>query len=56
MRRREESDVAGIVACAGALDLLSSLEPEHWAVVTFGDMPVALTGSLLRAGTLVWSC
>ncbi len=41
VRGRERDDLAGVTAIPGAAELLASLPPERWAVVTSGDNEVA---------------
>jgi mannitol-1-/sugar-/sorbitol-6-phosphatase len=40
---REIRDVAGVVALPGARELLASLPPDRWAIVTSGTRPLAET-------------
>ncbi len=41
VEQREIADTAGIVACAGAHELLRGLPPERWALVTSSTRPLA---------------
>ncbi len=41
VERREMEDLEGVVACAGARELLASLPPERWALVTSSTRPLA---------------
>lgn len=48
IERMEIADVEGIVACPGAAELLRSLPPERWVLVTSSTRPLAMVR--LRAG------
>lgn len=48
VERREMDDVAGIVACPGAAELLDSLPPDRWVLVTSSTRSLAEVR--LRAG------
>lgn len=50
VERREIEDIEGVVACAGAAELLASLPIERWAIVTSSTR--ALAEVRLRAGGL----
>lgn len=50
VERREMDDIEGVVPCAGARELLASLPPERWALVTSSTRPLAQVR--LRAGGL----
>lgn len=50
VERREMDDIEGVVACEGAQELLVSLPPERWALVTSSTRPLAKVR--LRAGGL----
>lgn len=52
VERREMEDLEGVVACAGARELLAALPPERWALVTSSTGPLAKVR--LRAGGLPW--
>jgi mannitol-1-/sugar-/sorbitol-6-phosphatase len=45
----EASDTEGVVAIAGAVDLLNSLPPDRWAIVTSGTYRLA-SGRIAAAG------
>ena len=47
IERAEIEDVAGVVPIVGAIDFLSSLPPERWAIVT--SSPIALARARLAA-------
>ena len=52
VERREIEDLEGVVACAGARELLAALPQESWALVTSSTGPLAKVR--LRAGGLPW--
>jgi sugar-phosphatase len=41
VERREIEDLEGVVACSGAKQLLASLPPDRWALVTSSTRPLA---------------
>ena len=49
----ELADVDGVVPVPGAVDLLRSLDPDSWGIVTSGDR--VLAAARLRAGGLGWA-
>lgn len=50
VERREMEDLEGVVACAGARELLAALPEDQWALVTSSTRPLAQVR--LRAGGL----
>ena len=50
LEQRQAADTAGLTRCRGAARLLAALPPEHWAIVTSGSRPLAI--SRLRAARL----
>lgn len=50
VEQREIEDLEGVVACAGARELLAALPPQQWALVTSSTRPLAEVR--LRAGGL----
>lgn len=48
VERMEIEDLEGVVACPGAAELLQSLPPEHWVLVTSSTRSLAMVR--LRAG------